>query len=107
SRTQEGRDDFRRYFDSAITVPGPETHELVQLAADSNMTLVVGVIERDGGTLYCTAVYVTPDDGLVGKHRKLMPTASERLIWGQGDGSTLEVFDSPAGRFSAAICWEN
>ena len=107
SRTPGGRDDFRRYFDSAITVPGPETDELVELAADAGMTLVVGVIERDGGTLYCTAVYVTSGDGLVGTHRKLMPTASERLIWGQGDGSTLEVFDSPTGRFSAAICWEN
>src|SRR5690554_6202657 len=73
SRTPEGRDDFRRYFESAIAVPGPETDELVELATDANMTLVVGVIERDGGTLYCTAVYVTPDGGLVGKHRKLMP----------------------------------
>src|SRR5690606_18547698 len=107
SRTPEGRDDFRRYFESAITVPGPETVELAELAASTGMTLVVGVIERDGGTLYCTVVYVTPDGGLVGKHRKLMPTASERLIWGQGDGSTIEVFDSPAGRFSSAICWEN
>lgn len=107
SRTPEGRDDFRRYFDSAIAVPGPETEELAELAASASMTLVVGVIERDGGTLYCTVVYVTPEAGLVGKHRKLMPTASERLIWGQGDGSTLEVLDSPVGRFSSAICWEN
>lgn len=107
SRTPEGRDDFRRYFESAITVPGPETVELAELAASTGMTLVVGVIERDGGTLYCTVVYVTPEAGLVGKHRKLMPTASERLIWGQGDGSTLEVLDSAVGRFSSAICWEN
>ncbi|MBX3093674.1 MAG: carbon-nitrogen hydrolase family protein [Cryobacterium sp.] len=107
SRTPEGRDDFQRYFDSAIAVPGPETDELAELAAGAGMTLVVGVIERDGGTLYCTAIYVSPTDGLIGKHRKLMPTASERLIWGQGDGATLEVFDSPAGRYAAAICWEN
>jgi predicted amidohydrolase len=71
------------------------------------MTIVVGVIERDGGTLYCTAVYIGADGALIGKHRKLMPTASERLIWGQGDGSTIDVFDSPSGRFAAAICWEN
>lgn len=107
SRTPEGRDDFRRYFESAIVVPGPETDELAELAANTGMTLVVGVIERDGGTLYCTVVYVSPDAGLVGTHRKLMPTASERLIWGQGDGSTLEVFEAAAGRYSAAICWEN
>lgn len=107
SRTPEGRDDFQRYFESAISVPGTETDELAELAASTGMTLVVGVIERDGGTLYCTAVYVSPTEGLVGKHRKLMPTASERLVWGQGDGSTLEVLDSPVGRYSAAICWEN
>jgi nitrilase len=107
SRTPEGREDFRRYSESAITVPGPETEEIGELAAAASMTIVVGVIERDGGTLYCTAVYIGADGSLVGKHRKHMPTASERLIWGQGDGSTLEVFDSPAGRYAATICWEN
>src|SRR5690606_10701498 len=84
-----------------------ETEEIGELAAAAGMTIVVGVIERDGGTLYCTAVYLGADGSLIGKHRKLMPTASERLIWGQGDGSTLEVFDSPAGRYAATICWEN
>jgi nitrilase len=107
SRTPEGREDFLRYTESAITVPGAETDEIGELAAAAGMTIVVGVIERDGGTLYCTAVYLGADGSLVGKHRKLMPTASERLIWGQGDGSTLEVFDSPAGRYAATICWEN
>lgn len=107
TRTTEGRNDYLRYTQSAITVPGPETEEIGQLAADAGMTIVVGVIEREGGTLYCTAVYLGADGTLLGKHRKLMPTASERLIWGQGDGSTIEVFDSPSGRFAAAICWEN
>jgi nitrilase len=107
SRTPAGRDDFLRYTESAITVPGAETEEIGELASAAGMTIVVGVIERDGGTLYCTAVYIGADGSLVGKHRKLMPTASERLVWGQGDGSTLEVFDSPAGRFAATICWEN
>jgi nitrilase len=65
------------------------------------------VIERGGSTLYCTAAFIDPKQGYVGKHRKLMPTASERLIWGQGDGSTLTVVDTPAGRAGAAICWEN
>lgn len=107
SRTPEGRDDFVRYFDSAIAVPGPETDEIGELAAEHRMTIVVGVMERDGGTLYCTALYFSHEGELVGKHRKLMPTASERLVWGQGDGSTLEVLDSPAGRYASAICWEN
>lgn len=107
SRTPAGRDEFVRYCSSAVTVPGPETQQIGELARRSGMTIVVGVIERDGGTLYCTAVYLGADGQLLGKHRKLMPTGSERLIWGQGDGSTIDVFDSPAGRFAATICWEN
>lgn len=65
------------------------------------------MVERDGGTLYCTALFFSPDGDLMGKHRKLVPTASERLIWGQGDGSTLLVFDTAVGKIGAAICWEN
>lgn len=106
SRLPEGRDEFTRYHAAAIQVPGPETDEIGELAATTGMTIVVGVIERDGGTLYCTAVYVGPD-GLIGTHRKLMPTGTERLVWGQGDGSTIGVHDSPVGRFAATICWEN
>jgi len=68
---------------------------------------VIGVIERDGGTLYCTALFFGPDGKLLGKHRKLMPTALERMIWGFGDGSTLTVVDSPYGRIGSVICWEN
>ena len=68
---------------------------------------MVGVIERDGGTLYCTATFFGPDGALLGKHRKLMPTAMERLIWGFGDGSTLPVVETSIGRIGAVICWEN
>jgi nitrilase len=69
--------------------------------------LVAGVIERDGGTLYCTVLFFGPEGQLLGKHRKLMPTALERLVWGQGDGSTLTVLDTPLGKLGAVICWEN
>jgi nitrilase len=68
--------------------------------------MVVGVVERDGGTLYCTALFLSPD-GLLGKHRKVMPTGAERSVWGFGDGSTLPVIDTPLGRIGAVICWEN
>ena len=71
------------------------------------MYVVVGIIERDGGTLYCTAVYLGPDGQILGKHRKLMPTALERLVWGFGDGSTLAAVDTPYGKLGAVICWEN
>jgi len=105
-RTAEGRDHFRRYWESSIDIPGPALDRLVRLAAELGIFMVVGVIERDGGTLYCTAVFVSPD-GYLGKHRKVMPTAAERLVWGFGDASTLPVFDTPFGRLGAVICWEN
>lgn len=107
SRSPEGRDEFRRYFDSSIEVPGPATETIGQAARRHRLYLVVGVIERDGGTLYCTALFFGPDGALLGKHRKLMPTALERLVWGQGDGSTLTVLDTEIGKLGAVICWEN
>lgn len=106
-RSPEGRDDFRRYFDSAVDVPGEAVDELGQVARDHGLYLVIGVIERDGGTLYCTILFFDDGGHYLGKHRKLMPTAMERLIWGFGDGSTLPVFDTPFGRMGAVICWEN
>ena len=106
-RTPEGRDDFRRYWDSAIDVPGPATDTLAAAALENKIYLVIGVIERELGTLYCTALFFNPNGHLLGKHRKLMPTAMERLIWGFGDGSTLPVFDTPLGKIGSVICWEN
>jgi nitrilase len=107
NRTAEGREDFRHYWDSAVDVPGPAVDALGEAAKDAKLHLVAGVIERDGGTLYCSVLFFAPDGHLLGKHRKLMPTASERLVWGFGDGSTLPVFETPAGRMGAVICWEN
>ena len=107
SRTSDGRETFRRYWESAIDVPGPSTDALGRIASENGVHLVIGVIERDGGTLYCTAVFLGSDGRLLGKHRKLMPTAMERIIWGFGDGSTMPVFDTPHGRLGAVICWEN
>ncbi len=106
-RTPEGREQYRCYWESSVDIPGPAMEELANIAAQNHVYLVIGVIERDGGTLYCTVVFFAPDGTYLGKHRKLMPTASERLIWGFGDGSTLPVFDTPIGRLGAVICWEN
>ncbi|MDH4065499.1 MAG: nitrilase, partial [Acidobacteriota bacterium] len=77
------------------------------LARANRIHLVVGVVERSGGTLYCTVLFFGADGGYLGKHRKLMPTGSERLVWGFGDGSTLTVVDTDMGRVGAVICWEN
>jgi nitrilase len=107
TRSPEGREEFRRYYDSAVDVPGLAVEALGKIARDCTIHLVIGVIERDGGTLYCTALFFAPDGRFMGKHRKLMPTAMERLIWGFGDGSTLPVFDTPLGKLGAVICWEN
>lgn len=106
-RLPEGREAYARYYQNAIDVPGPETDALAALSQRTNASLVIGVIERAGSTLYCTALYFDPATGLAAKHRKLMPTGTERLIWGQGDGSTLPVLETAAGRIGGAICWEN
>lgn len=111
SRTSEGRRLWQRYAENAVEVPGPATAKLGEAAAAAGVHLAIGVTERDhrysGGTLYCTLLYFGPDGRLLGTHRKLQPTAAERLIWGQGDGSTLTVLDTPLGRVGGLICWEN
>ncbi|TBL74513.1 carbon-nitrogen hydrolase family protein [Paenibacillus thalictri] len=111
SRTTDGRKDWERYWASAIEIPGAETQLLGELAKELGVYLVIGVVERDQefsrGTLYNAIVYIGPDGELLGKHRKLVPTGSERLLWGQGDGSTLTVMETPFGRIGGLICWEN
>jgi nitrilase len=107
SRTDAGREDFRRYWESSIDVPGPAFNQLSRIARSNHIYLVVGVVERNASTLYCTVLFFAPDGTFLGKHRKVMPTASERLVWGYGDGSTLPVFETPLGRLGAVICWEN
>lgn len=107
ARTTEGRAWFRRYWESSIDIPGPAVDRLGAIAARHHLHLVIGVIERDGGTLYCTALVFAPSGECLGKHRKLMPTGAERLVWGAGDGSTMPVFDTSVGRLGTVICWEN
>jgi nitrilase len=80
---------------------------LGETARAAGAWVVIGVIERDAGTLYCTALFFAPDGRLAGKHRKLMPTAMERLIWGFGDGSTMPAIETGFGKVGAVICWEN
>jgi nitrilase len=106
-RRPEGREAYRRYHAAAIDLDGPEVAMIAAVTAETGQFVVIGVIERDGGTVYCTALYFDGEKGLIGKHRKLMPTAAERLIWGFGDGSTLPVFETSYGTVGAVICWEN
>ncbi|WP_312689787.1 carbon-nitrogen hydrolase family protein [Brevundimonas nasdae] len=106
-RKPEGRADYQRYYEGAVDLDGPEVAAVVEAVAETEAFVVMGVIERDGGTLYCTALFFDGARGLIAKHRKLMPTGAERLIWGFGDGSTLPVIETSLGRIGAVICWEN
>ena len=111
NRTPAGRLLWQKYWDNTIEVPGADTEILGKAAREAGIYLAIGVIERDrdygGGTLYCTLLYFGPDGQLLGKHRKLKPTAAERLIWGEGDGSTLTVINTEYGKIGGLICWEN
>ena len=107
TRSDAGRELYRRYHASAVDVPGPAVDTLAALARRCEIAVVIGVVERDGGTLYCTALTLGADGSLVRRHRKLVPTGVERLIWGSGDGSTMQVADLPIGRVGTAVCWEN
>ncbi|MGH7481373.1 MAG: carbon-nitrogen hydrolase family protein [Longimicrobiales bacterium] len=134
-RTETGRRMFEAYWEAAVELPGtagtaagaggragagePSSrtrdsgafNALSAAARDAEAYLAVGVVERDvefsGGTLYCTLAYFGPDGAFLGKHRKLKPTAAERVVWGEGDGSTLPVIETPFGRVGGLICWEN
>jgi nitrilase len=110
-RSSEGRLTWQRYWENAVDVPGPAVETIGEAVQEAGVYLAIGVIERDTqfsqGTLYCTLLYFGPDGMLLGKHRKLKPTGSERLIWGEGDGSTLTVLETELGKIGGLICWEN
>ncbi|MDX9871778.1 MAG: carbon-nitrogen hydrolase family protein [Clostridia bacterium] len=110
-RTVEGRLDWQRYYENSVPIPGAETALLAQAAKEAGAYLSIGVTERDGRgmhhSLYCTNIFFGPDGALLGIHRKIKPTGSERIIWGEGDGSTLTVLDTPYGKMGALMCWEN
>ena len=109
NRTPAGRDLWLRYWDSSIDVPGKDTARLGAMAKKAGAYLVIGVNERDqvSGTMYCTMLYFNPQGTLMGKHQKIKPTAAERIVWGESDGSTLSTFDTALGKMGGLICWEN
>lgn len=110
SRSAEGRALYRRYSDAAISGPGPDTIRLGELAADLGIHLAVGLVEKDAalpGTLFCSLALWGPDGMILNLHRKIKPTASERLIWGEGDGTTISTVPTDLGAIGGLICWEN
>ena len=107
NRHNDGRKLYQKYVQGAVSLDGPELACLAQKVTETNVSVVMGIIEKLGRTLYCTASTLLPNQGIVGIHRKLMPTGLERLIWGFGDGSTMKTVDTPMGRIGNVICWEN
>ena len=111
AHTHPLREAYTALHRSSITIPGPETDQLCDLARDTGVTTAIGVNERNAqgsdSTLFNTLLYIGPDGTILGRHRKLIPTTGERLVWGRGDGDDLDVHQLPFGRVSGLICWEN
>lgn len=109
SRSSSGRDEWLQYWNNSIEIPGSASRRLGQIAKAARAWLIIGVTERDAieGSLYCSLLYYNPNGQLVHKHRKLKPTAAERIIWGEGKGDSLKVLDSKLGKIGGLICWEN
>jgi nitrilase len=102
---------YRTLVENAVTIPDEATRQLCQTAKDAGIYVAMGVHERNseasGSTLFNTILYIDDQGTIIGKHRKLIPTGGERLVWGQGDGSTLSAFDTPFGKLGGLLCWEN
>jgi len=110
-KTHPLRTLYARLHANSVAIPGPEIERLGEVARDCGVTVAMGVNERNAegsdSTLFNTLAYLGPDGGVLGTHRKLIPTAGERLVWGRAAGSDLEVFDLPFGRLGGLLCWEN
>jgi nitrilase len=104
-------DLYAELLEQAVTIPSDATERLCRAARLANAYVVMGMSERNseasGASLYNTLLYIDAQGQILGKHRKLVPTGGERLVWAQGDGSTLQVYDTPLGKLGGLICWEN
>lgn len=98
---------WHRYWSNAVEIPSETTDLIGKAVAEAKVYVCLGIIEREGGTLYCTSLYFGTDGKILGKHRKLKPTGTERVIWGEGDASTLSVIQTEFGKIASLICWEN
>lgn len=109
SRSEDGKNQWFEFWKSSIQVPSKESDQIGKIATDNKVTLVIGVTERDikSDSLYCTMLYFGSDGKLQGKHRKIKPTGTERLVWGEGNGSDLISVKAPEAKLGGLICWEN
>jgi nitrilase len=109
SRSDEGREIFARYHKNSIAADSDEMKKLISISQKANAYLVFGFTEKknDNGSLYCSMAYISPTHGLLGIHRKIKPTGTERLIWAEANGESLVTFDTKIGILGGLICWEN
>ena len=109
SRSDQGRELFRRYHAQCVDLRGPDRETLETLARRHGVFFVLGISERSSehGSLFCSMVYVCPNNGVVGVHRKIKPTGTERLIWAEAGGESLVTVATSFGRLGGLICWEN
>lgn len=107
SRSAAGRDLWEFYFDNSFDIHGSEAEKIAKTCKENKVYVSLGVTEKLGKSLYCSQLFYSPEGKLVGVHRKIKPTGTERLVWGEGDGSGLEVYQTDIGKTGGLICWEN
>ncbi len=109
SRSSEGRDLYATYYHSSLNLQGEDRQRLERISREHQVYLIIGATEQAPltGSLYCSMIYISPTHGLLGVHRKIKPTGTERLIWAEADGTSLVSYDTTIGRMGGLICWEN
>ena len=109
SRTDAGRKLYAEYRRNSIDLESDELKRLEKLAHSEKVYLVIGITEKQhiNGSLYCSMIYISPTDGLLGVHRKIKPTGTERIVWAEADGASLVTFQTKIGKLGGLICWEN
>nr|WP_299385319.1 carbon-nitrogen hydrolase family protein [Allomuricauda sp.] len=109
SRSEAGRELYAHYYENSLDIESDDLKRLEKLSQQQNVYLVIGVTEKQSnhGSLYCSMLYISPTDGLLGVHRKIKPTGSERIVWGEADGESLVSFKTKIGKMGGLICWEN
>ena len=109
SRTKEGRELYADYHKNSLDIASKDLRRLEKLAKSQNVYLVIGATEKENvnGSLFCSMLYISPTDGLLGTHRKIKPTGTERLVWAEAAGDKLVTFQTKIGKLGGLICWEN